>query len=85
METDIAILIGIFIALVLGVMGYALFRLVRSKEQSEIDPKSQSLARAVGAPKFFDPLLARPMTSREKWGWLVFVVITLAAVAFTGK
>ena len=85
METDIAILIGLFFALVIGSLAYAIFRLVRSKEYSRLDPKSQSLARAVGAPKLFDPLLARPMTSREKWGWLVFLVMTVAAIAFTGK
>ena len=85
METDIAVLIGFFFALVIGSLAYAIFRLVRSKKQSGLDPKSLNLGRAVGAPKLFYPLLARTMTSREKWGWLVFLVITVAAIAFTGK
>lgn len=85
METEIAILIGLFFALVVSSLAYAIFRLVRSNELSELDPKSKKLARAVGAPKLFEQLLARPMTSREKWGWLVFLMITIAAIASSGK
>jgi len=84
-EAHIVIVIGLFFVLVVGALAYSIFRLVRSKEQSRLNPKSRSLARAIGAPKLFDPLLARPMKSREKWGWVIVLLIAVAAIAFTGK
>jgi hypothetical protein len=68
--------------LVLGCLAYAVVRLM-NEPRTGLDPKSQRLARAFLYPRFLDPLLARPMSRREKIGWLIVLAVMVAAVAFT--
>ena len=85
MELSDDILIALWFAFICGVLAYVVFRLKRSSQPEDLDPQSQRMSRMFGAPRLFDPLLARPMTSREKWGWVLFFVIAVAAIVFTGK
>jgi hypothetical protein len=84
-DTTETVLIGLFFTLVVGTFAYTIFRLWRGKEPGQLDPMSQKLARVTGYPRFFDPLLARSMTSREKWGWGLVLAIAIVAIVFTGK
>jgi hypothetical protein len=67
--------------LVLGCLVYAVVRLM-NEPRAGLDPKSQRLARLLLYPSFLDPLLARPMSRREKLGWLIVLAVMVGAVAF---
>ncbi len=84
MEAEIAVALGLFALLVIGAMTYALVKLWREPPPQKVSPRSQKLARLVGLPKLFDGLVARPLTRREKFGWLLFALIAFVAVVFTG-
>jgi hypothetical protein len=71
-----------FCALVLGVAVYAVVRLLQ-EPRSELDPRSQRLARLFLYPRFFDPLLAKALTRRELVGWLIVAIVMVGAIAFT--
>jgi hypothetical protein len=71
-----------FGALVLAALAYAVVRL-RREPRGELDPRSQRLARMLLYPRFLDPLLAKPLTVREKLGWLIVALVMIAAIAFT--
>jgi hypothetical protein len=74
--------IGGMVLLVVCVLLYALVRLAR-EPRTGLDQRSTRLARLFLYPRFLDPLLAKPMTGREKAGWAVVVALMLAAVVFT--
>ncbi len=82
---ELAIAFALYFALIVGALVYAVIRLLREPPPRDVSPRAQRLARLAGFPKLFDGLLARPMTRREKVGWLVFVIVLALAVAFTGK
>ena len=71
-----------FGALVVAAAVYAVLRLMQ-EPRGELDPRSQRLARLFLYPKLLDPLLAKPLTRREKLGWLIVALAMLAAIAFT--
>ena len=79
---DIGTLVFAFGFLVLGVLIYAIFRLL-TDPPTDVHPRSARLLRWIGYPKFLDPLLAKPLTKREKVGWLVFFVILVLGILFT--
>ncbi len=68
--------------LVVGAAAYAIVRLMQ-EPRGELDPRSQRLARIFLYPRFLDPLFAKPLTRREKFGWLIVGLAMIAAVAFT--
>jgi len=68
--------------LVVGTLGYAILRLLH-EPRTGLDERSTRLARLLLYPRLLDPLLAKPMTSREKLGWLVVVAAMIAAIVFT--
>ena len=68
--------------LVLGTLAYGIVRLMH-EPRTELDERSTRLARLFLYPRFLDPLLAKHMTSREKIGWLVVIILMIAAIAFT--
>ena len=74
--------VGGMALLVLGCLFYAVLRLMDAP-RTGLEPRSQRLARAFLYPRFLDPLLARPMSRREKVGWLIVLAVMVAAVAFT--
>ena len=78
---EFAVIVG-FGALVLAALAYTVVRLLRDP-RGQLDPASQRLARLFLYPKFLDPLLAKPLTRREKLGWFIVVVLMVAAVAFS--
>lgn len=84
MPTELAIAFALFAMLVLGALIYTVIRLHREPPPPNADPRAQRLARLAGFPSLFDGLLAHPMTRREKIGWLVFGVVVVLAVSFTG-
>jgi hypothetical protein len=84
MPIDIEIALAIFALLVIGSLGYAVFRLWRDPRPQNLPMRSQRFARFMLFPRFFDPLLAKPLTRREKLGWLLFLLIAVLAVVFTG-
>lgn len=61
---------------------YVLYRLL-SEESPELDERSVKEGESLGIPKFFGPIFAKPLTKREKIGWLVFLVILVIGVLFT--
>jgi hypothetical protein len=61
---------------------YVLYRLL-SDESPKLDERSVKAGRLMGMPKFFAPIFAKPLTKREKIGWLVFLVILVLGVLFT--
>ena len=65
-------------------MLYVLFRLWRDPRPQNIFGESQRLARSMGTPKLLDALLARPLTRREKPGWLLVLIVMVLAVVLTG-
>ena len=75
------ILVG-FLFLVVFVLIYAMYRLA-TDPPAEVHPRSARLLRWVGYPKFFDPLLAKPLTKREKIGWLLFLLVVVLGILFT--
>ncbi len=85
MPTEIAIALLLFAGLVVGSLLYTIVRLFNEPPPKNISPKAQRLARLFGTPKLLDGLFARPMTGREKIGWVVFAFIVLVSVVFTGK
>jgi hypothetical protein len=75
------ILIGfLFFALFIGV--YALYRLL-SDPPPQLDDRSVRIARFLGQPKFLDPIFAKPLTKREKIGWLIYLLILVLGLLFT--
>lgn len=84
MPIEVAIVLGLFAALVCGALIYAVVRLRREPPPAAVVPRAQHLARLVLFPKLFDGLLARPMTKREMYGWLVFAVVLVLAIVLTG-
>jgi hypothetical protein len=82
MVMDTGTIIIAFEFLILGVLVYALYRLL-TDTGTEVDPRSVRLLRWIGYPKLFDPLLAKPITKREKIGWLLFFLILVVGVLFT--
>jgi hypothetical protein len=85
MPIEIAIPLILFAVLVVGSLVYTIIRLWREPPPQDVSPKAQRLARLSGFPKLFDGLLARPMTRREIFGWLLYAIILVLAVTFTGK
>ncbi|MEQ1775593.1 MAG: hypothetical protein ABL891_17590 [Burkholderiales bacterium] len=85
MPTEVAVALIAFAFLVAGALVYVVAKLWREPPSQNLSAQSQRLARFSGFPKFFDNLLAKSLTSREKLGWLLFFVIALLAVIFTGK
>ena len=77
--------IALFGLVVLCALIYAIYRLSRDPPPNNLSRRSQTIARIFGVPKLFDALFARPLTRREKLGWLVFAVIVVLAVVFDGK
>lgn len=70
------------VVLIMGCLVYAWIRLLDDARR-DLDPKSQRLARALGYPRLLDPLFARPMSAREKFGWITVAVVIVVAVAAT--
>ena len=68
--------------LIVGCLVYAAIRLLNAPHTG-LDSNSQRLTRWFGYPRFLQPLLARPMSRREKLGWLIVAVVIAAAVAAT--
>lgn len=84
MPTYLAIAFFLFAALTVGVLVFVVVRLHREPPPENLSPRAQRLARWAGAPSIFDGLLARPMTKREIFGWIVFALVALGAVVFAG-
>jgi hypothetical protein len=82
MVMDTGTIIIAFEVLILGVLVYALYRLL-TDPGTEVNPRSARLLRWIGYPKSFGPLLAKPLTKREKIGWLLFFLILVLGVLFT--
>ena len=76
-----AVIGGLFLLIVCALV-YTIIRLAR-EPHTGLDQRSTRLARLFLYPRFFDPLFAKPMTVREKAGWLVVVALMIAAVVFT--
>jgi len=74
--------LGGMAVLIVGCLVYAVVRL-RSEPRTDPDPRSQRVARVLLYPRLFDPLLAKRLSSREKIGWLVVLVVAAAAVVLT--
>ena len=85
MPIEIVIALTLFALLIIGSLCYAVIRLWREPPPQGMPPASQRLARLVGIPKLFDGLVAKPLTGREKLGWLAFFVIAVVAVLLTGR
>jgi hypothetical protein len=85
MPTEIAIAFIAFAVLVVGTLAYTAFRLWREPPSQDISERSRHLARFAGFPKFFDNLLAKSLTIREKVGWFLFFVVAVLAIVLTGK
>lgn len=85
MPTEIAVALVVFALLVIGALTYAVVQLWREPPSQDLSEWSQRLARFAGFPKFFDNLLAKSLTIREKLGWLLFFVIAVLAIILTGK
>jgi hypothetical protein len=73
--------IGGLLFLIVCVLVYAIVRLAR-EPHTGLDQRSTRLARLFFYPRFLDPLLAKPMTGREKAGWLLVGLVMVAAVVF---
>lgn len=82
MTMDTGTILIAFGFLILGVLVYALYRLL-TDPVPEVDPRSARLLRWIGYPKFLDSLLAKPLTKREKIGWLLFFLILVLGILFT--
>jgi len=74
--------IGGFLLLIVCASVYAIIRLAR-EPRAGLDQRSTRLARLFLYPRFLDPLLAKPMTGREKLGWVAVGALMVAAVVFT--
>jgi hypothetical protein len=74
--------VGGMAVLIVGCLVYAVIRLT-GEPKTGLHPRSQGLARALGYPRFVDPLLAKPMSNREKLGWFIVLAVMIAVVAFT--
>jgi len=85
MPIEIDIAVGLFGLLVAGAFLYAAFSLWKQPPAGNLDPRSQRLLRATGTPRLFDSLFARPLTTREKWGWAIVMLIIVLAIVFTGR
>lgn len=84
MPTELAIAFGLFAALVIGALIYAVVRLLRDEPPTNLSARSLRLSSRTGFPRLFDSLLARPLNQREKLGWLLFAFVVVLAVTFTG-
>jgi predicted nucleic acid-binding Zn ribbon protein len=80
-ERDRATILMGFLFFILFVLVYVLYRLV-TDPPAETHPRSVRLLRWIGYPKFFDPLLAKPLTKREKIGWLLFFLVLVLGILF---
>lgn len=83
MPTELAIAFGLFALLVVGALAFIVARLHRESHPENLSPHAQQLARQAGFPSFFDGLLARHMTKREIFGWVIFALLVIVAVTFT--
>jgi|GEM_PF-3732678 hypothetical protein len=72
-------------AVVICILAYVIYRLLRDSPPDNLSETSKSMARKAGFPKLFDALLARSMTGREKFGWLLVVALMVIAAVFTPK
>jgi len=68
--------------LVLGALLYTIVRLMH-EPRTGVSDRPARLARLFLFPRFLDPLLAKPMTRREKAGWLFVLTLMIAVVVFT--
>jgi uncharacterized PurR-regulated membrane protein YhhQ (DUF165 family) len=82
MDTWLVVSLGLFSALVLGVFFYIIARLLH-EPHNNLDERSKRLARFFLYPRLFDPLLAKPLTRREKIGWLIVLLVAIAAIAIS--
>jgi hypothetical protein len=79
-------LFGLWGAFVLCVIAFVIYRSRRDPPPpADLSETSKVIARITGFPKLFDGLVARPMTGREKLGWLIVVVVMVLAALFSGK
>jgi hypothetical protein len=85
MPTEVAIALIAFALLVIGALVYTVVQLWRKPQPEDLSLPAQKLARFMGFPRFFDGLLAKALSKREKLGWLLFFVIAALAIALTGK
>lgn len=76
-----SVILGV-VVLIIGCLVYAWLRLL-DDPGPDLDPTSRRLARALGYPKLLEPLFARPMSSREKFGWLIVAAVIVVAIAST--
>lgn len=72
----------VFVVFILLLLIYFCYRLLTDPPEP-LDERSVKLARSLGAPKFFLPIFAKQLTKREKWGWVLFLLILLLGMAFT--
>jgi predicted permease len=77
------IFIGVWAAFVICVVTYVIYRLLRDPPPANFSETSKIMTRMMGFPKMFDALLARSMTGREKFGWLVVIAAMALAAVFT--
>jgi len=82
MDTWLVISFGLFGALLFGVIFYTIARLWHEPHDN-LDEKSTRLARFFLYPKLFDPLLAKPLSRREKFGWFIVFLVAVAAIALS--
>ena len=81
-DKDMATILMGFLFFILLVLVYALYRLVSDPPQ-QLDDRSIRIGRLLGMPKFFAPIFAKPLTRREKIGWLIFFLVLVLGVLFT--
>ena len=84
MELVRALLILAFALLVVGAIVYALIK-SENESRADVDPRSARLARLALLPRIFDPIVARPLKTREVVRVLVLIAVMIAAIAFTGR
>jgi hypothetical protein len=77
--TTLLFMFGFFVLLVLI---YVLYHLLSDQPQS-LDERSGKMGKSLGMPKVFAPIFAKPLTRREKIGWLVVFVILALGALFT--
>jgi hypothetical protein len=76
--------IGGFLLLIVCASVYAIIRLAR-EPRAGLDQLSTRLARLFFYPRFLDPLLAKPMTAREKLGWVAVGALMVASFRKRGR
>jgi hypothetical protein len=83
MEIVQVFLVLAFALIIVVAIVYAFIRSER-ESRSDVDPRSARLARLAFLPRAFDPLVARPLKSREMVGVLVLIAIMIAAITLFG-